>query len=404
MLIAATMIISVAEPLKATSIDDEKKKQEELENQINDVQSTLDNLESLKNDTAAYIKAMDTKLNEITAHVNELNTQASAKQTEIDEINVTLTAKEEDINSQYEAMKKRIRFMYENGQTEYLEMMLGSDSLGDFLNKAEYISEITEYDRNMLDKMRETKKQIEETKITLENEQQSLKKLLNEAQTEQASMQKLVDAKQEQLEATQNKIDSTENNISSMQSELEAQEEIVKELEAIEKKRKAEEEKRRQEEELRRQQAALNGDNSANNGSNSSPSYDGGMFMWPVPGYTYISSEFGNRVSPISGKPEFHSGFDIPAPTGTPIYAAYSGTVAWANSRISAGNWIGIDHGGKLYTVYMHMSSFAVSSGDVVSKGDVIGYVGSTGWSTGAHLHFSVRLNGAYVNPHNYVG
>ena len=396
------MVVSLAQPLKATSIDDEKKKQEELEEELNDVQGTLDELQSLKDDTAAYITAMDAKLNEINANVANLNAQATAKQAEIDETNATLAQQEEDINSQYETMKMRIKFMYENGQTEYVEMILGSDSLGDFLNKAEYISELTAYDRSMLQKMKDTRAQIEETKVTLENEQKNLDSLLEEAKKEKNSVEQLVAAKQSQLEATQSEINTAETDIVNKQGEIEAQAEIVKELEAIERKRKEEEEKRRQEEELKKQQAAQNGTDYTD--QSSSPTYDGGVFMWPVPGHTYISSGFGNRISPITGKQEYHSGLDIPAPTGTPIYAAYDGTVAWAYASSSAGNWIGIDHGGKLYSIYMHMSSFAVSAGDTVSKGDVIGYVGSTGWSTASHLHFSVRLNGSYVNPHNYVG
>ena len=183
-LIASAMVIGLAQPLKATSIDEEKKKQQDMENNLDDIQNTLDKLETMKNDMNEYIKTMDSKLEEITAKIVDLNDKATAKQTEIDEINVKLAAQEEDIQSQYESMKLRIRFMYENGQTQYMEMMLGSGSLGDFLNKAEYISELTTYDRNMLDKMRETKKQIEETKASLQTEKDNLQTLLEEASAE----------------------------------------------------------------------------------------------------------------------------------------------------------------------------------------------------------------------------
>ena len=131
--------------------------------------------------------------------------------------------------------------------------------------------------------------------------------------------------------------------------------------------------------------------------------YDGGRLEWPLPGYSRISSDFGTRVHPITGITHTHSGIDLPAPTGTPIYAAYDGQVAWSNYNWSAGNWVGIDHGNGLYTVYMHMSKLLVSEGQYVKKGDLIGLVGSTGSSTGPHLHFSIRLNGAYVDPKQYV-
>ena len=117
-----------------------------------------------------------------------------------------------------------------------------------------------------------------------------------------------------------------------------------------------------------------------------------------------VTSDYEYRINPITGKAETHNGIDYGAPAGTPIYAVASGTVSWAYSSNSAGNWIGIYHGNKLYSVYMHMSAFAVSEGDYVNQGDLIGYVGSTGWSTGPHLHLSFRYDGNYVNPHIYIG
>ena len=126
-------------------------------------------------------------------------------------------------------------------------------------------------------------------------------------------------------------------------------------------------------------------------------------YIWPLPGYSTVSSDFGYRSDPFTGKQSYHSGIDIPAPAGTRIVAAASGQVAWANYSTTAGNWIGIDHGNGVYTVYMHCSALIVSAGQNVSAGDVIGLVGTTGSSTGNHLHFSVRLNGAYVSPWNYV-
>ena len=397
MLLSAFLVIAMAEPLKATSIQEEKDKQEELQNKIDDVETILEELEKLKSDTNAYITEMDNKLEEITNYIVDLEGQIETKNGEIEEIQVTLKKQEEDIQSQYEAMKKRIRFMYENGQQEYLELILSTGSIGDFLNKAEYLTKITEYDRNMLDKMKETKAQIEETKATLEKEKGELQELKNSADKEKEQIEVLVDEKAKLLEETEATIQSQEANIETMQGEIAASKAIVAELEEIERKRKEEEERRKQEE-----ANAKNNQSSSN--TTTTPSYSGGELLWPVPGYYTISSDYGYRVHPLYGYDEYHSGLDIPAPRGTEIIAAAGGTVAWAYKSSSAGNWIGIDHGNGLYTVYMHMSRFAVSEGDTVNAGEVIGYVGSTGWSTGNHLHFSVRLNGSYVNPHNYLG
>ena len=131
--------------------------------------------------------------------------------------------------------------------------------------------------------------------------------------------------------------------------------------------------------------------------------YDGGMFTWPAPSYTRISDEYGNRIHPILGTQQFHNGLDMAAPGGSAILAAYDGTVVAAAYSNSMGNYIMIDHGDSLYTIYMHASALYVSKGQEVSKGQKIAAVGSTGRSTGNHLHFSVRLNGNYVSPWNYL-
>ena len=132
--------------------------------------------------------------------------------------------------------------------------------------------------------------------------------------------------------------------------------------------------------------------------------YDGGMFKWPAPSYTKITSEFGNRMHPTLGVEKFHNGIDMAAPGGSPILAAYDGNVVAADYSNSMGNYIMIDHGDGLYTIYMHASALYVSKGSFVTKGQNIAAVGTTGRSTGNHLHFSVRLNGSYVNPRSYLG
>ena len=148
---------------------------------------------------------------------------------------------------------------------------------------------------------------------------------------------------------------------------------------------------------------ALKADKDALAAATSVSYYTSGQFVWPAPSYTRISSEFGWRTHPIFGTQKFHSGLDMAAPGGSPILAACEGTVTAAGYSSSMGNYIYVDHGGGLSTVYMHASAIYVSKGDHVTAGQQIGAVGSTGWSTGNHLHFSVRLNGEYVNPWNYL-
>ena len=131
--------------------------------------------------------------------------------------------------------------------------------------------------------------------------------------------------------------------------------------------------------------------------------YDGGVFKFPLASYTRISDDYGNRIHPTLGIEQFHNGVDFAAPKGTAIYAAYDGQVVAATYSNTMGNYVMIDHGGGLYTIYMHASALYVSRGDIVVRGETIAAVGSTGRSTGNHLHFSVRKDGAYTSPWNYL-
>ena len=463
--ISISLITGSMYQLKATTIKEEKDKQEELHKKIESANQILSELETLKNDTTAYINALDDRMGEIVAYIVDLNGQIADKESEIEQINKDLATQEEDIGSQYQAMKLRIQFLYENGHTEYLDMILNSKSIGDMLNKAEYLSKITEYDRNMLNKMRETKTVIENTKARLETEQKNLTDLKSQAQTEQAEVGALLSAKEQVLQQTNQKISDTQSSVTSMESELAHSQQIEAELEEIERQmaakmaeqqrlleeRKAQEaaeaaaaaQKAKQEEEARKAseaQAAKDAQEQkknqetkpveqptkpaeqpttpADDGGSSKPSNNndsgnkntdsentGGTtgYRWPLNGYNYISSYFVHRINPVTGEAENHSGIDIPAPAGTPVHAIASGTVLWAYKSVSAGNWVGINHGNGIVSVYMHQSGFNCKEGDYVKAGDVIGYVGSTGQSTGNHLHLTIREDGVNVNPLNYV-
>ena len=468
MLMSAAMIISMAQPLKATSLEDtaagieqEQNKQEQLKGKLEDAKQILGDLEQLKSDTTLYIAALDDKMASLTDYIIDLNQQIEEKMNEINEIGLVLEEQEKDIESQYEAMKKRIKFLYENGQIEYLDMILNSGNISELLNRAEYLSKITEYDRDMFNKLKETKEQIEATEKQLEDEHVNLNILRLEAEQEQEQVEQLVDAKAEVLRHTNAQIEQTQSDMETMEGELAASEAMEKELEAMEakireqmrqeeerkrqeeerkrqeeeKKRQEEEDRKKQEEEDRKKQEQQNSDSqkddqdsdSGNNQKDQDDNDDNkqdqkqnhqdddddddqkgrsntnGKFNWPLPGYYYISSGYVHRINPVTGKAENHSGIDIPAPAGTYVRAAGSGTVAWAWRSATAGNWVGINHGNGILTVYMHMSGFNCSEGDYVKTGDVIGFVGSTGQSTGNHLHFSVRVDGSYVNPMDYL-
>ncbi len=379
------LIFTMALPSFATNeIDKAKDEKKKMEDKLKDTKSALNNLEKLKNNAEAYILEMDKYITSITDNIYSLEKSAEEKKEQIAIKEQEIEDAKIVIDEQYEAMKLRIKYMYENGEMSYMSMFFESEDISDFLNRAEYLSEITQYDRDMLLKLQDAKSALDMAKIALDAELDSLNALLDEAEQERKATEELVAAKEAELSSANSDIISKEEAIKRQQDDIKAQEHIIKELEEIERKRKEEEERRKAE-------------------NQTIPTYDGGKLQWPVPGHSRITSDFGNRTDPFTGVTAYHSGIDVGAPTGTPIIAAYNGEVAWSYYSSSAGNWIGIDHGNGLYTIYMHMSKLIANKGDIVKTGDVIGLVGSTGRSTGPHLHFSVRLNGTYVAPLNYV-
>lgn len=365
----------------AASLEDEKKKQQEIQKELKDTKKYLQELEKLKGDTEAYIKELDVRLNELTDSIYKIEEGITLKKAEIEAIKVDIENAKKDVSAQYEAMKLRIQYMYENGQKSYIDMILGSGNMSELLTRAEYLSQITAYDREQLVKYQQAKLTLEEKEKILIAEEAELETMLVEAKEEVKATEELLAAKQSAMAGFDSQISEEEAAAKELQAELEAQKAIVAELEEIERKRKEEEKKN---------QLKL--------------TYDGGKMAWPLPGYSRISSKFGYRSNPFGGSGrEYHNGIDIPAPRGTNIIAAYDGQIAWSSYSSSAGNWIGIDHGNGYYTIYMHMSKRLVSEGQIVKKGDVIGLVGTTGRSTGNHLHFGIRKDGNYINPLDWV-
>lgn len=350
----------------------------ELNQQANEIESKNEELEAEKAEVQEYIDEIDSKISTAAANLNATNEKLSSTRNKIEKTEKELKEAEESIDVQYEDMKLRIQFMYENGDTEMLDLLLGSENFSDFINKAEYITELSQYDREMLDKLKNTKKKIADSKKTLEKEEKSLASLQSEQKGKMAELEALSSEKQAELANYNQQIDDNEAQMAKIESEIKAMEAKIAAA-----------------------QKALEQQNNQQNKPTPKPSGNG--YYWPVPGYTTVSSDYGYRTDPIHGGTQFHTGIDIPAPTGTPIVAAQSGVVVWATGSSSAGNWVGISHADGAVSVYMHMSGFAVSEGQTVSAGQVIGYVGSTGWSTGAHLDFSVRVNGSSVNPWNYL-
>lgn len=398
---ALSFALVLATPLSAqatkSGLSDAKNKKTALEAEKKKTEQELKNLEGLKSDTTAYVKKLDSSLESIGNELSKLNDDIDAKEKQIDTTKQELSEAKETEKSQYESMKLRIKYMYEKGDSTYVDLLMEAGSLSELLSKAEYITKISSYDRQKLDEYAATKEKIAEKEKALEEEHAELLNLQNETEAKQASVEKLLAAKQTELQNYETKIASAEGQISEYAKSIEAQENQIKSIEA-EIKRKEEEARKKAEEEKKKAAAANKAAQTYKTVSLGDVS-----FTWPCPASGRITSGFGGRKSPTKGASSNHQGIDISAPTGTSIVAAAAGEVVIATYSSSAGNYVMISHGGGVYTVYMHASSLLVSQGQSVKKGQTIAKVGSTGYSTGSHLHFGVRVNGSYVNPTKYV-
>ncbi len=362
---------------KENQISAAKKERDSLKNAKTDLEKVKKELEASKSDLNKYITQLDGQLSDIQSKIDSLNQEITEKEQQIETTTAELEEAEAIQQAQYEAMKKRIKFMYERGDTLYLELLMESGSFSDMLNKAEYIEMLSSYDRQKLNEYISTTELIRLTKEALEEERETLNEAKAAKEEEEGNLQSLIDAKNSELSAVKSDISSKEAAIAEYEAEIKAENAAIAALEK----------------EVAADKAELY----------NKYKYDGGMFTWPCPNYTRISDNYGMRMHPTLGIEKMHNGIDLAAPSGSAILAAYNGTVAAADYNSTMGNYIMISHGNGLYTIYMHCSALYVSKGQDVTAGTKIGAVGSTGRSTGPHLHFGVRLNGNYVSPWNYL-
>ena len=366
---------------KEAEIAEARKEVEKLKNGLSDIEAIKKGLEKSKNDLTTYVTQLDTELDNIQERISEYNELIDKKTVEIEvtteELNDAILQQEE----QYAAMKKRIQFMYEQGNMLYMNLFFSAENITDMMNKADYIEALVAYDANQLDEYVKTAELIAVCKEELEAQKEVLEEARVNVKEEEKNINTLIVEKEEQLLSLSSDISTKEAAIKEYEDEIASQNAEIAALEKA----------------VAEEKARLAAENVA------ARTYDGGMFAWPCPSYTRISDQYGNRMHPTLGIEKFHNGVDLSAPYGSSILAAYDGDVVAAAYSSSMGNYIMIDHGDGLYTIYMHASALYVSSGQTVTKGQKIAAVGSTGRSTGNHLHFGVRLNGSYVSPWNYI-
>lgn len=377
---AAVVLVTLAvtsgsgDALSAKKLTDSKVESYEaqlakLEQQMETLKGQISTAKSDIEKTIAEKERIDGELNILIQKINVTNALISELATNIEIKNGEISDSEGEYQRKYEIFKERLRVTHEDGKVSYIAMLFGADSISDFLSRVDRIGAMLEYDTKVMSQLKEEKANLETAKGIFEEQKAAQESYLAQLKADEAAL----DRKKDEAANYYAKLQSNRDYyIALYEKQLAAEEQLQKELQAYLK-------------ELERQQ---------NN------KYVGGTFMWPLPlNHTRISSYYGYRPNPWTGKPELHNGIDIPAPYGTDIYASNSGTVTTATSHWSYGNYIMINHGGGYATLYAHCSQLLVQKGDKVTKGQLIAKVGSTGSSTGNHLHFSLYENSAHTDP-----
>lgn len=362
-------------------ISNAEKERKQLKNSLSSVKEMIKKLEKEKKSLNNYVSMLDQNLAEIEGKITQLTEQIIVKETQIVETQKQLDAALEKEESQHDSMGKHIRLIYQQGVKHYIEVLLQAKSLGDLLNRITYVNSMAEYDKAMLDDFIATREYVALCKEQLDVEKALLDETKAGVVTEQLALETLIEEKAAEIARYEKNIDTQEQAVDEFEAELAEQTELIAQIEAA----ILEEQKRILEE----------------NGV--ILEYDGGAFVFPLASYTRVSSDYGYRIHPTLHVKQFHNGVDFASPKGTAIYAAYDGVVAAATYSSTMGNYVMINHGGGLYTIYMHASKLCVKKDEIVVRGEKIAEVGSTGRSTGNHLHFTVRKDGEYISPWEYI-
>ena len=375
-LVITALAFMPAGPALAVSqseIDALEEQRDELKAQREEMQAGIDELKDQQAGVLEQKRALDEQ-NEVYRQELELIEEQVALYTRlVDEKAAELEKATEAEAEQLAIYKQHVRAMEENGDYTYLSIIFGSKSLSELMSNLDMIGEIMDADKRIYDQYTAAREDAEEIKAEYESTLDALSDKQAEYEAEKADLEAKIAEASAMIEQLEEEINSNYDLYLEVLAQEEALESDIQSMIA----------------ELERQEAA-----------NSITST--GTYIWPLPGYS-PGSAYGWRMHPIYNEMRFHAGEDIGAPSGTPILAADSGmaTVIPDNGN-GYGNYIMINHGGGRVTLYAHMSGFAISDGATVNQGDVIGYVGSTGNSTGPHLHFEVRVNGATTDPKQY--
>ncbi len=371
-LIIVTLLIStLGVSTFAAELSDLQEQQTQVQANQDMATSQLQAVQEELTENLQQIQELNTNITQYETEINEYNTQIVTLQDDITKTEAEIKKAEENYNSQKKLLDDRLVTMYQAGTTEYLDVVLSSKTITEFLSNYYLLSILADSNVDFLDTIEQQKQIIEDEKKKLEEQ----KKQIDTAKEEKEKASIILQNTKVMKDTYTSQLTDQEKQI---QSEIDAYQAQLNQLEA--------------------EIQSITADSLVIN-----PNYIGGEMLWPVPGYTKLSSTFKMRVHPITGVYKLHSGIDIPAPTGTNFLAANDGVVVKAGYNTAYGNMVMIDHGGGVSTLYAHGDKIMVTLGQTVKKGDVVLQVGETGYATGPHAHFEVRINGTPVDPLPYV-
>ncbi|HBT47850.1 MAG TPA: peptidase M23 [Peptococcaceae bacterium] len=353
-----------------SDLDDLRQQQKEVESKIQQQNRLLESKKSEGEELLQQLEELEAEIRAKEQEIQRLEAELKVAQERVERAAAELALAEARQQERMDLFCRRLKEIYQKGQVSYLEVLLQSTSFSDFLVRMELLGKIAENDMRLVEEIKAERERIAAQKAALEAERDALAKLKRQADGERA----LLASRQAEKQRLLARVEEEKKRVAQALDELEAlSRQIAAKIRAIQ--------------EQNRRQLGPRGTSD---------------LLWPLPGYTSISSPFGWRIHPLLKTQRFHSGIDIPAPTGTEVLAVEDGLVISTGYLGAYGNHIIIDHGGGFSTMYAHLSAILVAEGQEVKRGQVIGRVGSTGWSTGPHLHFETHLRGEPTNPLQY--
>ena len=351
------------------TLDELKLKKSEIDSQITKSSEKIEYIEGELSTLLVKVEELNSKIKTKKAEIELLSSQEAVLKNEIEIVQEELNIANTNYLKQKKIAEERLVAMYEMGETTYLDVMLNSKGIKDFISKYYLVSEIATTDKELLENVNKIKVDVENTKTILETKKEELSLARSNREKTSIALENMNIVLSNYMTQLSSEELTLHNNIEQYNTEIENIEREILTLSL------------------------------ANVGSE----YIGGTMAWPVPGYTRITSSYGMREHPITGVYKLHSGVDIGAPRGTSFIAANDGIVTKAEYNTAYGNMVIVDHGGGISTLYAHGDEISVEVGQTVKRGDEVLKVGTTGYSTGYHAHFEVRINGQTVEPLDYI-